>query len=123
MYEHMKHIFSQLMRGESPNFNTPPSEPSPLAVLLAGGLSGASAWAATCPLDVIKNNIQGKPLAQATPSILSIVRKLWQAHGIKAFYYGVGPSIARACIVSSSRFSAYEFAMRMLNQFEDWNRT
>eukprot|EP01094_Clydonella_sp_ATCC50884_P021505 TRINITY_DN4759_c0_g1_i1.p2 TRINITY_DN4759_c0_g1~~TRINITY_DN4759_c0_g1_i1.p2 ORF type:complete len:134 (-),score=54.56 TRINITY_DN4759_c0_g1_i1:50-451(-) len=97
------------------------------AIAAAGALSGATAWFLSFPLDCIKTRIQGmpsadlarriegRPLPRTGPySAVRVARLMFASHGLSAFYSGVIPSVLRACIVSGSRFSAYELALRVL---------
>lgn len=95
VYEHSKSLFRSLV-------------PANVAIMLAGGLSGATGWFISFPLDCIKSNLQGRQLGQLQPSAASILLSLVHAKGIAGLYSGVVPSIARAFVVSSSRFLAYE---------------
>jgi solute carrier family 25 (mitochondrial carnitine/acylcarnitine transporter), member 20/29 len=89
--------------------------PSSVAVPLAGGISGATGWFISYPLDCVKANIQGRNLQTDTPrSALKIARNLLETRGLLGLYAGLLPSIARAFLVSSSRFSAYELSMWLL---------
>lgn len=91
MYEHGKHVVSQLLRGEPISFTTPlHSPPSSVAILIAGGMSGASAWAASFPLDVMKSNFQGQELTSQRKSIFTIISEIWKSRGIRGFYAGIG---------------------------------
>lgn len=74
-------------------------------------------WMASFPFDCIKANIQGQPLEGKPRKIVAATKEIWQKRGIRGFYSGIGPSITRAFIVSSTRFSAYEFALSVMNQF------
>lgn len=89
--------------------------PRAVAVPVAGGISGAAAWFLSYPLDCIKANIQGQRLDQlATKPRLNFwvaARQIYHSKGIVGMFAGVGPSIARAFLVSGSRFSAYEGAV------------
>jgi hypothetical protein len=88
--------------------------PSAVAVPMAGGVSGSLGWLISFPLDCIKANIQGvryMSAADRAPGTLEVTRMLLRTKGIIGLYSGVFPSIARAFIVSSSRFSAYEVTM------------
>eukprot|EP00978_Attheya_sp_CCMP212_P022787 scaffold68547_cov59-Attheya_sp.AAC.6 len=93
-----------------------------LAIPLAGGISGAFAWFASFPLDCIKAGIQGqivKPGAHHKQlSAMTVFKTLWSSKGVRGLYSGVTPSIIRAFLVSSSRFSAYEFALWLLQARE-----
>jgi solute carrier family 25 (mitochondrial carnitine/acylcarnitine transporter), member 20/29 len=102
VYENTKTVFSSIL-------------PHSLAVPFAGGISGATGWFVTFPLDCVKANIQGRDLQCYTrSSALSVARDLLHSRGILGLYAGLMPSIARAFLVSSSRFSAYELSMWIL---------
>lgn len=89
--------------------------PHSMAVPFAGGISGATGWLVTFPLDCIKANIQGRDLQCNTrSSTLFVAKDLLKSRGILGLYAGLMPSIARAFLVSSSRFSAYELSLWML---------
>lgn len=91
-----------------------------LAIPVAGGLAGAGAWVASFPLDTIKTVIQGADLRE--PGTL---KRIWQIgsgqlrrQGLGSFYRGVVPSVTRAFIVSSTRFSAFEWAFNLVRRLE-----
>jgi len=90
------------------------------AIPVAGGFAGAAAWFISFPLDVIKSTIQSKSLKMSSQelSIGNIARQKFRESGVHGFYQGVKPSILRAFFVSGTRFSAYEFAMKMLTQLK-----
>mmetsp|Transcript_56287 Transcript_56287/g.168528 ORF Transcript_56287/g.168528 Transcript_56287/m.168528 type:complete len:165 (+) Transcript_56287:761-1255(+) len=89
--------------------------PSSIAVPLAGGLSGAWAWFVSFPLDCIKAGIQGQKIGNGSSAkslrAMGVLKGLLETKGVMGLYAGVTPSIARAFLVSGSRFSAYEFAV------------
>jgi hypothetical protein len=104
VYENLKAFFTSVL---TPN----------LAVPLAGGCSGATGWFISFPLDCIKANIQGiryKP-GDVASTALDVGRNLLKTRGFLGLYAGLMPSIARAFLVSSSRFSAYELTIWMLS--------
>ncbi len=110
VYEHSRLVIQQsLHMGEH------------LAIPVAGGLSGALGWLLSFPLDNIKSNIQGAPFLSRGGEFLKpnnfveIGKNLLKTRGIIGLYSGVAPSIMRAFIVSASRFSAYESALRFLD--------
>ena len=87
-----------------------------LAIPIAGGCAGATSWAFTFPLDCIRAGVQGQPISETyikKQGALETLKLLWQTKGITGLYSGVGPSIARAFLVSGSRFSAYEVAVSL----------
>lgn len=85
-----------------------------LTVPISGGLAGAIGWLVSFPLDAVKTNMQNVPLDKRgtvqsqSPSISSSLLNLIREKGFLQMYKGVGPSILRAFVVSSSRFSVYE---------------
>jgi len=88
----------------------------PISTALSGGISGALGWLISFPLDNIKSNIQGLPidLIHTRKTAIQIGKEILAKKGIVGLYAGVGPSIARAFIVSASRFSAYEYALTIV---------
>lgn len=83
------------------------------------------AWLVSFPLDCIKANVQGQrlegaPGAEGSPqdrvTAASAARAIFRAKGLLGLYTGVGPSIARAFIVSGSRFSAYETMVWLIRE-------
>lgn len=91
------------------------------AVPAAGGLSGAIAWAVSFPLDCVRAGVQGQDLSTGSmrKSTTAVFRDLLSTKGIGGLYSGVAPSIARAFLVSASRFSAYEGALWLLRGGRD----
>jgi solute carrier family 25 carnitine/acylcarnitine transporter 20/29 len=115
-YENLKILFTQqLQAAGSPN--------PQLAILFAGGFAGVLGWLTSYPLDVVKNLKQTQPLEGSWWSrganSLSLAKDRWRAFGIGGFYKGIRPSLIRAFFVSSTRFSAYEFAVRMWQWFDN----
>ncbi|KAJ1407858.1 mitochondrial carrier domain-containing protein [Ochromonadaceae sp. CCMP2298] len=107
-----------------------------LAVPMSGGLAGALGWLVSFPLDCVKSNMQAMPIlsfTSASPSTsasapasastttlsttttASVARQLVASKGIIGLYTGVVPSLLRAFLVSSSRFSAYETTLWLID--------
>jgi hypothetical protein len=89
--------------------------PAQLAVPVAGGLAGALSWFVSFPLDCVRAGAQGHNLddsqrVRAWRVFVNLIRE----RGVRGLYSGVTPSIARAFLVSGSRFSAYESALWLL---------
>ncbi|KNC45940.1 carnitine/acylcarnitine carrier protein [Thecamonas trahens ATCC 50062] len=89
-----------------------------IAIPFAGGAAGAFAWTASFPLDVLKSDIQSSRLTPrpSFAAMTSMVRRRWVRLGWRGFYRGATTSIMRAFLVSSTRFSAYEFAVSVLTK-------
>ena len=100
---------------------------SSLSVPLAGGLAGATSWFLTFPMDCVRAGVQGQliPTSSSGPiqhqGAIETCTHLLRTKGLTALYAGVAPSIARAFLVSGSRFSAYEGALYLcrLSGFTD----
>lgn len=101
VYEHSKHVLN-------------PYLPTSISIALSGGVSGAIGWFVSFPLDAIKSNIQGVALSSHRPSALAVARQLIATKGVFGLYNGVYASVARAFLVSSSRFTAYELTQHLL---------
>ena len=89
---------------------------SSMAIPMAGGISGAASWFLSFPLDCIKSNIQGASLSERRnrPNAFNLASNLIKERGWGGLYRGASPSIARAFLVSSSRFTFYEGTLRLL---------
>ena len=88
--------------------------PLHLSIPVAGGTAGAIGWLVSYPLDCVKSNIQQISKASIHTQRLSawrIARDIVSrsGSGIVGLYAGVHWSLARAFIVSASRFACYEF--------------
>jgi solute carrier family 25 (mitochondrial carnitine/acylcarnitine transporter), member 20/29 len=99
-YENGKSIFQSSFAGA-------------VSIPVAGGLAGATAWTVSYPLDVVKTHIQGRSITgnEVKLGALEVGRQLLATKGLVGLYAGLGPSIARAFVVSASRFSAFEIVM------------
>ncbi len=84
-----------------------------IAILVAGGLSGATSWSISFPLDCIRAGVQGQNMPP-NKGAFQVLKELLQTRGIRGLYAGSSASIARAFLVSGSRFSAYEGALWLI---------
>ena len=91
-----------------------------MAVPLSGGTAGALSWLASFPFDCVRAGVQGQNL-ETTPRKTAwlVYRELMESRGLRALYRGVSPTIMRAFIVSSSRFSAYELTLWLLRRSKE----
>ncbi|KAI9798228.1 MAG: carnitine transporter [Candelina submexicana] len=70
--------------------------PGPLsltAVMAAGGAAGVAMWIPVFPIDTIKSRLQS---ADGRPTIGGVIKGLYGKGGLKAFFPGIGPAMARA---------------------------
>jgi len=87
-------------------------------VPICGGIAGALSWSVVYPLDSIKTNVQTqKSLAPGQfRSCLNMTRAMYRGGGFGIFYRGLSTCVARAFVVSSTRFSTFELAMALLQR-------
>jgi len=93
------------------------------SIPVAGGVSGIIGWFVSFPLDCVKSNIQRvqfvKGEAIVRPGALQVASVLVKANGVAGLYSGVLPSLARAFLVSASRFTVFEAVLAALKKRED----
>ncbi|KAG7368305.1 mitochondrial carrier protein [Nitzschia inconspicua] len=92
-----------------------------MAVPVAGGLSGALSWFISFPLDCIRAGVQGQTLPPSKGAV-EVLQGLIQERGFRGLYAGSSASIARAFLVSGSRFSAFEAALWMIRGGRNYER-
>jgi len=97
----------QLPRFELPQVQLPQISPQGLCNLLAGGVAGAVASAITCPLEVVKTQLQSRSLASAGMGPLGVAKKIVSEQGVKGLYRGLSPTIVGIIPTRSLYFWAY----------------
>ena len=121
-YEGMRIKLDQIFGGD-PNINNTKDQKQKAAawtIPFAGGLSGAWAWFVSFPLDCVKAGVQGQSLQNGIHKLKgmnTIFTELMKEKGWRGLYAGVTPSIMRAFIVSSSRFTAYEMVVKLCDNY------
>lgn len=75
------------------------------AISFAGGMAGVAMWVPVFPIDTIKSQLQSSTTSE---SIGQITRKIYNSGGIKAFFPGVGPAIARSFPANAATFVGVE---------------
>ncbi|QIW99092.1 hypothetical protein AMS68_004610 [Peltaster fructicola] len=78
---------------------------------LYGSLSGAIAAGLTTPLDVLKTRLM---LAKEKESALTIMNRIYQQEGSKAFFKGIGPRTMWISIGGAVFLGSYQWASNML---------
>ncbi len=92
------------------------TEPSTMTILVSGGLAGALSWSVVYPFDVIKTNIQitdnssnsSNSSSSRNISFIQMTKDLYQRHGMKVFFRGLGATVFRAFPVNGATFFFYE---------------
>jgi len=91
------------------------SELGTVALAAAGAVAGASFWAATYPMDVIKSKIQIDSVQKPTYSgVVDCAIKVHAAEGTKGLYRGFGPCFARSFPANAAAFLVYELTSNFL---------
>ena len=91
----------------------PTGELSLPAILTAGGAAGIAMWIPVFPVDTVKSRLQGATGGGAT--IGGTISGLWRSGGLKAFFPGIGPAMARAVPANAATFLGWELTLKFLN--------
>jgi solute carrier family 25 (mitochondrial carnitine/acylcarnitine transporter), member 20/29 len=90
----------------------PSGELSLTAVMVGGGAAGVAMWIPVFPIDTIKSRLQS---AEGKPTIGGTISSLYRAGGVKAFFPGIGPALARAVPANAATFLGMEYAKKAMN--------
>ena len=82
------------------------------AIVVAGGAAGVAMWIPVFPVDTVKSRIQSDP---GRPTIGGTISRLYKNGGIKSFFPGFGPAIARAVPANAATFLGVELAHKAMN--------
>lgn len=81
-----------------------------------GGLSGYTLWIGIYPIDVIKSKLQSDSLSKPFyRGSLDVIKDVWSKSGIKGFYKGFVPTIARAAPANGATFAMFELTIRLIS--------
>ncbi|KAF7846208.1 hypothetical protein BT93_L4863 [Corymbia citriodora subsp. variegata] len=86
------------------------------AVITAGGAAGVAMWIPVFPVDTIKSRIQ---TASGNPTIGGTISDLYRKGGVKAFFPGFGPALARAVPANAATFLGVELAHKAFRNMFD----
>lgn len=76
-------------------------------IMMAGGSAGVAMWVPVFPIDTIKSNLQS---SEVPVSISQVTKNIYARGGIKAFFPGVGPALARSFPANAATFAGVELA-------------
>lgn len=108
-YEYIK----RRLTPRDPTTGKPQGDLSLLAVTCAGGAAGVAMWIPVFPVDTVKSRLQ---TAEGNVSIGSVVRELYARGGVKAFFPGFGPALARAVPANAATFLGVELAHQAMRK-------
>ncbi|KAJ1333065.1 solute carrier family 25 (mitochondrial carnitine/acylcarnitine transporter) member 20/29 [Microdochium nivale] len=91
----------------------PSGDLSLTAITCAGGAAGIAMWTPVFPIDTVKSRLQ---TAEGNVSIGGIIRELYGKGGVKAFFPGFGPAIARAVPANAATFLGVELAHQAMRK-------
>lgn len=109
-------LFCHTLRPEGENIDCI----GPLAILMAGGLSGISSWVATYPIDVVKSRFQADETGRKRKyhSMVDCVRKTYRSGGLSAFSQGLTATILRAFPTNAATFATVTVTLRLARNRE-----
>eukprot|EP00584_Thalassiosira_punctigera_P003101 CAMPEP_0172538074 /NCGR_PEP_ID=MMETSP1067-20121228/9544_1 /TAXON_ID=265564 ORGANISM="Thalassiosira punctigera, Strain Tpunct2005C2" /NCGR_SAMPLE_ID=MMETSP1067 /ASSEMBLY_ACC=CAM_ASM_000444 /LENGTH=301 /DNA_ID=CAMNT_0013323495 /DNA_START=483 /DNA_END=1388 /DNA_ORIENTATION=+ len=88
------------------------------APLLFGAMAGWAMWIPTYPIDIVKTIVQvqtkEKGRKKETLNSRQITAKMYRTGGIRAFFDGLEPKLARAAVKHAVTFWVYEVLMSLL---------
>ncbi|KAK8080242.1 mitochondrial carrier domain-containing protein [Apiospora hydei] len=96
-----------------PKTGRPSGELSLLAVTAAGGAAGVAMWIPVFPVDTVKSRLQ---TAEGNPTLKGVIREVYGRGGVKAFFPGFGPALARAVPANAATFLGVELAHQAMNK-------
>ncbi|KAF2664541.1 putative mitochondrial carnitine:acyl carnitine carrier [Microthyrium microscopicum] len=83
------------------------------AVMMAGAAAGVAMWIPVFPVDTVKSRLQS---AAGSPTLGGVVRELYSKGGVKAFFPGFTPAIARAIPANAATFLGVELAQQAMGK-------
>jgi len=96
--------------------NGVPKELSLTAIMTAGASAGVAMWIPVFPVDTIKSRLQS---AEGRPTISGVVKELYGRGGIRSFFPGFGPAMARAVPANAATFLGVELAQKAMTRMFD----
>ncbi|KAI1335772.1 mitochondrial carrier domain-containing protein [Xylariaceae sp. FL0016] len=108
-YEYMK----RRLTPKDPVTGKAQGDLSLLAVTGAGATAGVAMWIPVFPVDTVKSRLQ---TAEGNVSIGSVIRELYGRGGVKAFFPGFGPALARAVPANAATFLGVELAHQAMRK-------
>ncbi|PCH33604.1 mitochondrial carrier [Wolfiporia cocos MD-104 SS10] len=94
------------------NVVLPPLLPSAVVPLFSGMLARTTMSSIMSPLELVRTNLQSTPLSPDNPhtlrSVLTSVRGLTRAHGVRYLWRGLGPTLWRDVPFSGIYWAGYE---------------
>lgn len=109
-YEYIKRRLTPL----DPDTGRPSGRLSLPAVTCAGAAAGVAMWVPVFPVDTVKSRLQTAEGEGVT--VGAIVREVYGRGGLRAFFPGFGPALARAVPANAATFLGVELAHQAMNR-------
>ncbi|ROW04448.1 hypothetical protein VMCG_05013 [Cytospora schulzeri] len=109
-YEYIKRRLTPL----DPDTGRPSGQLSLTAVTCAGAAAGVAMWIPVFPVDTVKSRLQTAEGGNVT--VGGIVREVYGRGGVRAFFPGFGPALARAVPANAATFLGVELAHQAMNK-------
>ncbi|OAA66510.1 Mitochondrial carrier domain protein [Niveomyces insectorum RCEF 264] len=111
-YEYIKHALTP----KDPTTGKPADggKLSLTAITVAGAAAGVAMWIPVFPVDTVKSRLQTSTAPGIT--VGSVVRELYGRGGLRAFFPGIGPALARAVPANAATFLGVELAHQAMNK-------
>lgn len=108
-YEYIKRRLTPL----DPATGKPSGQLSLTAVTCAGAAAGVAMWIPVFPVDTVKSRLQ---TSEGNVTIGGIIRELYARGGVRSFFPGFGPALARAVPANAATFLGVELAHQAMNK-------
>jgi solute carrier family 25 carnitine/acylcarnitine transporter 20/29 len=109
-YEYIKRRLTPV----DPATGKPSGKLSLTAITCAGAAAGVAMWIPVFPIDTVKSRLQTAEGSNVT--IGGVVREVYGKGGLKAFFPGFGPALARAVPANAATFLGVELAHQAMNK-------
>jgi solute carrier family 25 carnitine/acylcarnitine transporter 20/29 len=108
-YEYIKRRLTPL----DPGTGKPSGNLSLPAITCAGAAAGVAMWIPVFPIDTVKSRLQ---TMEGKPTVGGVISGLYRNGGLKAFFPGFGPALARAVPANAATFLGVELAHQFMNK-------
>ncbi|RAL66989.1 hypothetical protein DID88_007769 [Monilinia fructigena] len=108
-YEYIKRRLTPI----DPATGKPGKDLSLLAITGAGACAGVAMWIPVFPVDTVKSRLQ---TMEGKPTVGGVIKGLYRNGGLKAFFPGFGPALARAVPANAATFLGVELAHQGMNK-------
>ena len=108
-YEYIKRRLTPI----DPATGKPQGNLSLTAITCAGAAAGVAMWIPVFPVDTVKSRLQ---TMEGNPTVGGVIKGLYSKGGVKAFFPGFGPAIARAVPANAATFLGVELAHQAMNK-------